>query len=74
MANAERVDSRLQLTFETGVDPVSGEPIYQSKSFNNVNVDATAEQLLAVTNALVPLQQHSLYTVKRNDTELITAE
>ncbi|MGP4038843.1 DUF1659 domain-containing protein [Gracilibacillus sp. D59] len=74
MALAERTDSRMQLTFENGTDPVSGDPIYKTKSFNNVKLDATADQLLAVTQALVPLQQLVLYTVERNDTALITEE
>lgn len=74
MASAERIDSRLQLTFEEGTDPVSGDPIYKTKSFNNVKLDATADQLLAITQALVPLQQMDLYSVKRNDTELITED
>ncbi|MFD2657461.1 DUF1659 domain-containing protein [Gracilibacillus thailandensis] len=74
MASAERIDSRLQLTFEEGTDPVSGDPIYKNKSFNNVKLDATADQLLAITQVLVPLQQMDLYSVKRNDTELITED
>ncbi|UOQ87033.1 DUF1659 domain-containing protein [Gracilibacillus salinarum] len=72
MATANRIDSRLQLTFENGTDPVSGDPIYKKRSFNNVKIDATADQLLEITKALVPLQQLTLYSVKRNDTELIT--
>ncbi|WP_058308662.1 DUF1659 domain-containing protein [Gracilibacillus massiliensis] len=74
MAQAERIDSRLQLTFENGVDPISGDPVYKSKSFNNVKLDATADQLLTITEALAPLQQLVLYSVKRNDTELITED
>ncbi|MGN8646361.1 DUF1659 domain-containing protein [Gracilibacillus sp. HCP3S3_G5_1] len=74
MALAERIDSRLQLTFENGTDPISGDMVYKTKSFNNVKLDATADQLLTVTQALVPLQQHALYSVKRNDTELITED
>ncbi len=74
MALAERIDSRLQLTFEDGTDPISGDQMYKTKSFNNVKIDATADQLLAVTETLVPLQQLVLYSVKRNDTELITED
>ncbi|PWU67142.1 MULTISPECIES: DUF1659 domain-containing protein [Gracilibacillus] len=74
MAATERIDSRLQLVFEDGIDPVSGETTYKTRSFNNVKLDATADQLLAITEALVPLQQLTLFSIKRNDTELITAE
>ncbi|MFC4402963.1 DUF1659 domain-containing protein [Gracilibacillus xinjiangensis] len=74
MAVAERVDSRLQLVFENGMDPVSGDMTYKTKSFNNVKVNATADQLLAITDVLVPLQQQVLFQIKRNDAEIITAE
>ncbi|GAE95156.1 hypothetical protein JCM21714_4368 [Gracilibacillus boraciitolerans JCM 21714] len=74
MALAERIDSRLQLTFENGMDPITGDAIYKLKSFNNVKLDATADQLLAITAAITPLQQLVLYSVKRNDTELITED
>ncbi|RCW77390.1 DUF1659 domain-containing protein [Saliterribacillus persicus] len=74
MAVAQRIDSRLQLVFENGLDLETGKQIYKTKSFNNVNMDATPDQLLAITEVLIPLQQLTLYRVKRNDTEVITAE
>ncbi|MCT2537062.1 DUF1659 domain-containing protein [Aquibacillus koreensis] len=74
MAVAATIDSRLQLAFENGYDAEAGKVILKTKSFNNIKVTATPDQLLAVTAALVPLQQLPLYSIKRNDTELITAE
>ncbi|KAB8133090.1 DUF1659 domain-containing protein [Gracilibacillus oryzae] len=74
MAVATKVDSRLQFVFENGIDPVSGEMQYKSKSFNNVKIDATADQLLAITDVLVPLQQLVLSEVNRDDKSIITAE
>lgn len=74
MALAEQIDARLQLTFENGTDPMSGDTIYKNKSFNNVKIDATPDQLLAITQAIVPLQQLVLYSIKRNNTELITED
>ncbi|GAA0305860.1 hypothetical protein GGQ92_002853 [Gracilibacillus halotolerans] len=71
MASTELINSRLQLIFENGTDPVSGNPIYKTKSFNNIKLDATADQLMAVTKALVPLQQLPLNAVRRNATEQI---
>ena len=71
MATTQKINSRLQLIFENGTDPVSGSPVYKTKSFNNIKLDATADQLLAVTKALVPLQQLVLDSVRRNETELI---
>lgn len=74
MATSEKISSRLQLRFEDGVDEVSGELILKSKSFNNVKTDATADQLLGITNALVPLQQKPLFSVERDDSSIITEE
>ena len=74
MAVANKIDSRLQFVFEDGIDPDTGDTILKTKSFNNVKVSATTDQLFAVTEALLPLQQRPLFQVKRNDTELLTAE
>lgn len=72
MAVAHKVDTRLQLQFENGIDAVTGNLLLKNKSFNNIKTTATPDQLLAVTNALVPLQQKTLYAIKRNDTDIIT--
>lgn len=72
MAVAEKVNSRLQLVFEVGFDDETGDVITKTKSYNNIKTTATAEQLIAVSEALVSLQQLSLQTVRRNDTTLLT--
>ncbi|WP_407269370.1 DUF1659 domain-containing protein [Radiobacillus sp. PE A8.2] len=74
MAVAEKINTRLQLVFEDGVDAESGDPILKSKSFNNVKITATPDQLLAIASSLVPLQQRTLHEIKQNDSSLITAE
>ncbi|WP_226035122.1 DUF1659 domain-containing protein [Aquibacillus saliphilus] len=73
MAVAQLIDSRLQLGFEDGVTN-TGRVIVKHKSFNNIKTSATPDQLLAITVALVALQQKTLYSIKRNDTELVTEE
>ncbi|WP_138420567.1 DUF1659 domain-containing protein [Aquibacillus sediminis] len=74
MAVATKTSSRLELEFEDGLDVESGNVILKRKSFNNVKMAATTDELFAVTKALVPLQQRELYSIKRDDTELITEE
>ncbi|MBM7573728.1 DUF1659 domain-containing protein [Aquibacillus albus] len=74
MAVATKIDTRLQLVFEDGVDLDTGNTIYKNKTFNNVKTAATPDQLLAITEALVPLQTRTLYSVKQNDSSLITVE
>ncbi|MFC4386559.1 DUF1659 domain-containing protein [Gracilibacillus marinus] len=74
MAQALRTDSRMQLVFDNGVDPISGKQVFKTKSFNNVKTNATPDQILLIAQALAPLQQLPLFEVKRNDTEVITAD
>ncbi len=66
MTEALVTDSQLRLVFDQGVDG-DGKPIYKNKNFNNVKVDATADQLYNTGQALAGLQQHSLIRVERND-------
>ncbi|QHS22074.1 DUF1659 domain-containing protein [Virgibacillus sp. MSP4-1] len=70
MAVSQMIRSQLQLVFEAGPDS-DGEITYKNKNFNNVKTEATADQLMAVTNALVPLQERSLYSVERNDSSVL---
>ncbi|SET92941.1 Protein of unknown function [Salinibacillus kushneri] len=70
MATSQTVRSQLQLVFETGTDE-NGEITYKNKNFNNVKTGATPDQLMAVTNALVPLQERTLYSVERNDASIL---
>ncbi|GAA0494273.1 hypothetical protein GCM10008986_21040 [Salinibacillus aidingensis] len=70
MAVSQMIRSQLQLVFESGPDS-DGEITYKNKNFNNVKTEATADQLMAVTNALVPLQERTLYSVERNDSSVL---
>ncbi|MFD2925315.1 DUF1659 domain-containing protein [Halobacillus naozhouensis] len=68
---ADKTNSQLQLVFENGTDE-KGNVKYRTKSFNNVKMDATADQLYKVAVALVPLQQRLLSTIERNDSAILT--
>ena len=67
MAVADLTQSTLQLIFQDGTDPDSGNPVFKTKSFNNVKPNATAEQLYAVAVTFEGLQQRPLFTVNRRD-------
>ncbi|WP_217586116.1 DUF1659 domain-containing protein [Lentibacillus saliphilus] len=71
MAIADKVNSSLQLVLYDGDDLVTGEPIYKTKTFNNIKTSATADQLFAIANALVVLQQRPLTNIERRDTSNI---
>lgn len=73
MAQANMIQSRLQLFFEQGIDQETGEPILKTKSFNNIKTLASTEQLLNVATMLASLQQHPLQEVRRNDVSLLSA-
>ena len=67
MAVADMTNSQLRLVLHDGDDPISGEPIYKAKSFNNVKIDATADQLYAIAHAFAGLQERSLFNIERKD-------
>lgn len=74
MAQAELNTSSLQLVLDDGLDEETGKQVYKRKSFNNVKPDATADQLFAIANALVELQERELYDIERKDNSIITED
>lgn len=72
MATSTLSDSRLSIEFDAGVDG-EGNAVVMHKSFNNVKSDADNDQLYDIVQALVPLQQHELATVERDNTFILTA-
>lgn len=72
MAQAEMIQSRLQLYFEVGTDLETGDIITKTKSFNNIKTEANVEQLIDVAHSLASLQQYPLAEVRRNDVSLLT--
>lgn len=74
MAVSRLVKSQLRLVFENGTNPLTNKPIFKTKTFNNIKMNATADQLHAVAEALSSMQQLSLYAVERADSSEITAE
>ncbi|QAS51217.1 DUF1659 domain-containing protein [Halobacillus litoralis] len=70
---SQKTDARLQLVFDKGVD-ADGNMVLTRKSFNNVKIAATNEQLYEVSNALATLQERILFKVERNDQSLLLEE
>ncbi|QED49685.1 DUF1659 domain-containing protein [Cytobacillus dafuensis] len=66
MAQARMFDTKLRLSFETGLNE-KGEPIFKSKTFGNVKNTATADQLHQVAQAIAALSNDPLAAVVRND-------
>lgn len=72
MAAANLYETKLRMTFETGMDE-KGKPIYKAKTLNNIKKEATTDQLFQVAQAFSALSNDSLFKIDRNDTTDITA-
>ena len=66
MAEINLFDTKLRLTFETGMNH-KGEPVYKTKTFANVKKDATAEELYQFAHAIGQLSHYPLATIVKND-------
>ncbi|MFP7169912.1 DUF1659 domain-containing protein [Terribacillus sp. 7520-G] len=67
-------NTRLSIVFFDGTDPETGKDKYKTKSFNNIRLDATPDELHAFADALVPLQQREFYAVEKNDHSILRQE
>lgn len=74
MAMAEKISSTLRLVLYDGEDEETGNPVYKSKSFNNVKTSANADQLFVVAEAFAQLQELPLYAIERRDNSEIVEE
>lgn len=72
MAEVQLIDSQLRLMFQAGVD-LEGNPIYKNKYFNNIDTQATADQLFSAAQAIAGLQTKTLVHIERNDSQHINA-
>ncbi|GLB60303.1 DUF1659 domain-containing protein [Cytobacillus sp. NCCP-133] len=66
MAQANIIDSKLRLVFETGLDEL-GKPVTKSKTYSSVKQSATADQLFTVGQAIATLSNFPLVALNRND-------
>ncbi|MGP4073687.1 DUF1659 domain-containing protein [Piscibacillus sp. B03] len=66
MASQVRTRTQLQLVFNAGVND-DGKAIIKKKSYNQINLEATPDQLYEVGQALGTLQTHTLLNIVRND-------
>lgn len=66
MAQQQIMNSKLRLLFETGLDE-KGEPVYKSKTYNNIRREATAAQLFQAGQAIGGLCENLLVGIERTD-------
>jgi len=72
MAYESIQSSQLRLVFFYGPDEETGEPIYETKNFNNIDPEASASELLKVAEAFEKLQELPLGKVQRRDLSTLT--
>jgi len=72
MAEALLKDSKLKLIFDNGVDG-EGKQLFKSKTFSNIRLGSTADELQSAAQAIASLSQKSLYGVERNDSSDVLA-
>ena len=66
MTQAIKENTQLRIVYFTGVD-FDGNPLYKTKNYNNIKVDAGHEVLYSAAQAISGLQVHSIDKVMRND-------
>ncbi|MFE4426460.1 DUF1659 domain-containing protein [Peribacillus butanolivorans] len=67
MANQIPVSSTLRIDFETGLNE-KGSIIFKRRSFSNIKVEATADQLFSASTAIASVQNYPMGEVTRVDT------
>lgn len=67
------IQSRLRLTFQTGLDEF-GDPTYRSKAYANVRPAASDEDVATAAIALSSLTPHRLAEMTRHNTVLLQQE
>ncbi|MBU5212363.1 MULTISPECIES: DUF1659 domain-containing protein [Heyndrickxia] len=72
MAQVLLKGSSLKLVFDNGLDD-NGKPVYQSRTFNNVRLEATPDELLQAAQAIGSLSQKNLFSIERNDSSDVKA-
>lgn len=60
----------LRMQFQTGVDD-DGDPIYRTKSLNDVKADALDQDIFDVAQTLAGLQEYPLLAVQRVDSAVL---
>lgn len=66
MAQVILVDTKLSLSFETGINE-SGEPIIKKKTFSNISTAAVPDQLFLFAQAIATLSNFPVTAVLKSD-------
>ncbi|GIN58976.1 DUF1659 domain-containing protein [Lederbergia ruris] len=59
--------SKMKLVFDYGLDE-DNKPVYKTKTFNRIRLQASADQLYQAADAIGSLSAQPLWNIERNDT------
>jgi Protein of unknown function (DUF1659). len=65
--NATKFDSDLVLKVQTGIDPVTSNPVIRLRRYSRVKPEASNEGVHTVAQAIASLQIHPLVEIIRQD-------
>ena len=74
MATKTLTDVRLRARVIEGIDLETGDPIYKNRNFNNVNHQATPQQMLDSMTGILSLQKHDIDSLDVIDTSALTQD
>ena len=71
MARIAKNPSGLKLKFDCGQNPETGKTIVRSRTFSNLDPNASAEDIYEVAETIASLQKHTLIEVAKIDNSTI---
>jgi len=73
-AVATPVSRSLQMVFQVGYDPISGDIKTKKRTYPNINLNATPQIMLDFAKKIVSLQQRQMIETNMKDVSLLTEE
>ena len=73
MSNVLKNPSGLKLKFDCGKNPETGKTVVKSKTYSNLDPNASADDVYEVGASIASLQEYDLLEVAKIDNSTITA-
>lgn len=63
-ANSILVQNAMSVNYRTGTD-TKGKDVYRKQTFKNLNVDATDDEIISLTEAIQKVFEYTISTIKK---------
>ena len=70
-ASSVLVGNSLGVTYQTGVDS-KGNDVFKGQSFKNISATATDDDLVALSDAIGTILEHTITTIKKEQSYIVT--